>query len=235
MDILVDFDNIERQTRDRGVSWVCTKILQAIAKSRGDVPARCRIRLYGGWYDNDVLSKIAQALVPSIQSEFPSAIRWNGRGKIGDCLTEVEMACSLAAEPGRTLTHTIRTVPFEEKVRCQTDLLGRCGQSPCPMKPIGDFFRTKRCPSGRCYMTPGDLLEKETQKLVDTMLVADLIFYATRDRGELVVVSSDDDMWPGIQSALFLGARVLHLHTHPNFRTRPSYSQGLQNYRETTL
>lgn len=51
------------------------------------------------------------------------------------------------------------------------------------------------------------------QKLVDTMLVADLIHLAINGEMTIAVVSSDDDFWPGILSAMTLGAHVVHIGT----------------------
>ena len=57
------------------------------------------------------------------------------------------------------------------------------------------------------------LLSRREQKLVDTMIVADLIHLASRGETPIGLVSSDDDMWPGILSALNIGASVIHVHT----------------------
>lgn len=55
------------------------------------------------------------------------------------------------------------------------------------------------------------VLEREEQKLVDSMLVVDLVHYAETTEEPLVVVSADDDLWPGIRFVLLRGARVIHV------------------------
>ena len=49
--------------------------------------------------------------------------------------------------------------------------------------------------------------------MVDTMLVADMIHLAQRGDDKFVVVSSDDDLWPGMLSAMASGSTVIHVTT----------------------
>ena len=55
------------------------------------------------------------------------------------------------------------------------------------------------------------MLAREEQKLVDSMLVVDLVHFAETTDESLVVVSADDDLWPGIRFALLREARVIHV------------------------
>ena len=100
---------------------------------------------------------------------------------------------------------------------------------------VTDFFRQKRCPQLGCRTTPGDLLCRQEQKLVDTMITADLIHFAKIGQHDLAVVSSDDDVWPGIQTALLYGARVTQVHTRQGQETRECYTKGLKQYKFTSL
>ena len=43
------------------------------------------------------------------------------------------------------------------------------------------------------------------------MLVVDLVHFAETTDQPLVVVSADDDLWPGIRFVLLRGARVIHV------------------------
>lgn len=59
-----------------------------------------------------------------------------------------------------------------------------------------------------------------TEKMVDTALVADLLGLAfRREADRYVVVSDDDDMWPGVFAAEAAGARVSML-SRPGMRSR---------------
>ena len=60
-------------------------------------------------------------------------------------------------------------------------------------------------------MTPGAVLQRAEQKLVDSMMVVDLLHLAEVTPEPLVVVSADDDLWPGIRFALLRGTRVIHV------------------------
>ena len=48
-------------------------------------------------------------------------------------------------------------------------------------------------------------------RYVDSMIVVDLIHFAMHTKDHLVVVSGDDDMWPGIRYALLQNATITHI------------------------
>ena len=57
--------------------------------------------------------------------------------------------------------------------------------------------------------------------MVDTLLVADLAHEALVQRvTDVVVVSSDVDMWPGVLLAAHSGCNVVHVHTKHGWRTQ---------------
>lgn len=64
------------------------------------------------------------------------------------------------------------------------------------------------------------------QKLVDTVLTADLIQVSPPASTQIAVVTSDDDLWPGIYTALSQGATVHHV--------RPSRSPEADDYETET-
>ena len=102
------------------------------------------------------------------------------------------------------------------------------------MRHVADFLEEQRCPGNGCTVRQNDVLQKWEQKLVDTMLVSDLIFLATRGERDLVVVSSDDDIWPGIRTALQLGARVTQVHTGGR-ETPADYTRGVNDFWQVSL
>ena len=55
------------------------------------------------------------------------------------------------------------------------------------------------------------------------MLTADILNVAWRSHEPVVVVSSDDDLWPSIQSALVLGVPTVQVHTRPGGIARNPY------------
>ena len=102
------------------------------------------------------------------------------------------------------------------------------------MREVVAFLENQRCPGQDCWVTQEQVLRKGEQKLIDTMIVSDVIFLATQGCKDLVVVSSDDDIWPGIRTAAELGASVTLVHT----RNRPipaAYSSGVRGIQQLYL
>lgn len=65
--------------------------------------------------------------------------------------------------------------------------------------------------------------EKREQKLVDTMLSADLLHLASEEYQTVVVVTSDDDMIPAVRQALLNDVQIVHIHTGPYKQTPTHY------------
>lgn len=213
MEILVDYDNLDSQVTRNGVWPLCTRISTVIASKRETAPERCRVRLYGGWYDGSQLTRLAQRLGADINREFPGTMKWQSGGKVTSCLTQAELAVSLQVEPRRHLFHTFRTRTFCAQLICQSEVFDDCREDWCPMREVEAFLRERRCPGSNCTVRQEDVLRRGEQKLIDTMITSDLIFLTTQGQKDLVVVSSDDDIWPGIRTAVELGARVTVVHT----------------------
>lgn len=85
-------------------------------------------------------------------------------------------------------------------------------------------------------MTADELiLERQRQKLVDTMLAVDLLYLGTVSDEPIAIVTSDDDLMPPIIQAVYNGAKVLHLHTIAGRSTPAHYAPTQTNlYIEVT-
>ena len=66
--------------------------------------------------------------------------------------------------------------------------------------------------------------------MVDTMMVADIIHIANRGDESVAVVTSDDDVWPGILSAMIIGTRVLHVRPKPSSMAWPYENCSIGKY-----
>ena len=88
---------------------------------------------------------------------------------------------------------------------------GCAAPARCPIAALDPFIRNTKCPVEGCPAEPRTVLAREEQKLVDSMLVVDLVHFAEMTAEPLVVVSADDDLWPGIRFVLLRGARVIHV------------------------
>lgn len=61
MMVFLDYDNLEYSTRVKGLHYVAEKIIALVDPSCAK-DKRITIRLYGGWYENETITKRAQDL-----------------------------------------------------------------------------------------------------------------------------------------------------------------------------
>jgi hypothetical protein len=226
MEILVDYDNLERDVARAGMFALCTRLGVLIGQRRTAVPDRCRVRLYGGWYENKQFTRAAEKLIADIDQVFPDAIAWQTKENPGKCLTQAELAVSLQADPGRHLFHTFRERKFCAQLKCDTTYFDGCNEQYCPMREVADFLYQQKCPNYTCRVSQADVLSKGEQKLIDTMITSDMIFLATQGEQDIVVISSDDDIWPGVRTAVQLGAQVTLVQTKSR-ETPIDYTRGV--------
>ncbi len=226
MTILVDYSNIPTLQRGRGLVYLVQQFLNLIGFRALHRYQRVHVRLYGGWYEESVLSRDGQRLSADLSAEFPRPIYITGSG--GDAstvLVSVELASSLIVDPSTVLDHTYRTKGPPWQLKCQPLPYEGCA-SPhnCALITTCKFINAKRCPETSCDITLQKIVRRHEQKLVDTLITADLLHLATQRRDPVALVSSDDDMWPGIRSALVMGVSVIHIDTVAGRAVPISYS-----------
>lgn len=212
MIILIDYDNLDNLVRQRGLRHVITSLLDVLGSSLDSRERKAVCRLYGGWLEGNASSRNAERLVPEIQSDFPSALPLSRAGGTGTVLVHVELARTLACDPSAVLTHTYRRRSLPSRLRCEAHPFPDCAiPSRCPVAVIEPFIRNADCPVDACSVEPRRLLAREEQKLVDSMLVIDMVHFAQTSQETLVVVSADDDLWPGIRFVLVGGGSIVHI------------------------
>ena len=212
MTFLVDYDNLHVLVRRRGTRHVITRLLDALGLWQTTWGRRVSCRLYGGWLHESASSRDAQSLVPDLQREFPRMMSVQGTDGLNNVLVKAELARSLACDPAVVLTHTYRPRSLPRRLRCEPAPFSGCAApSNCPIVNVDPFIRNADCPDSDCTIEPGNVLSRAEQKLVDSMLIVDLIHLADMTSGPLVVVSADEDLWPGIRFALLRGAHVIHV------------------------
>jgi hypothetical protein len=199
---------------------ILTKVSTAV-ESIGTI----ELRLYGGWDRNNRLTKLGQDLSAQMRSLFPK----NLKIKEVPVRMTMQLAESLEALPTKRLLNTVRSEPLR-RIKSQMPSKITCRNDSCPIDPMAIFLNTERCPAQGCIAEPKMLLSRDEQKLVDTMIVADLIYLASNGQSTIGLVSSDDDMWPGILSALNLGAHVVHLQTRVLQAQSPYLTTTLGTY-----
>lgn len=234
--IIVDYDNIDFALRRKGLFSVIWKILEKAVNASEEKLVSYTIRLYGGWYSGTQLTRSAQDLVIEIGNDLPRIFPLVMDGKPLKISIQTELAYSLTSIPNKHLLATFRKRPFRKNVQCEDPRANGCTATECPMVFVESFFSGRKCPGNPCGSDIKDFLFLGEQKLVDTMMLSDLIFLSNRGERKITLVSSDDDLWPGILTSLIAGAEVLHIRTRKQNKDTYGYARDLPGtYRTTTL
>lgn len=240
MNVLVDYYNLPDLLRRRGLQAVVSRIVHSIGAQKLSGTQRIKIKLYGGWYNGTRLTRDANQLLGDVRL-YPKTeiVTENVNGNIitDSVIVQVELTRSIEADPRNVLENTYREHGFPEGLICENPMNVRCANAAsCSLVKAFHFIDTGRCPDAQCGIRTEEMLRRAEQKLVDSMIIADIIHFANRDDVEICVISSDDDLWPGIKSALVLGRRVIHIQTIQGRTTPRIYSRnaGL-NYTQLNL
>lgn len=234
--VLIDYDNIDRAMRAKGLYWLTGRILEKIADSSFNHFPRFIFRLYGGWYERSNLTRSAQDLSLAISRDVPGVFPVVSKGSQFRVGVKMELAYSLAIQPSRPLLATYRPRSIQNTISCREPSAVGCTQRVCELGTLYSLFRTQKCANPGCGIGIEEILFKAEQKLVDSMIFSDLIFFSQNAKSPVTIVTSDDDLWPGIFHALQLGANVNHVRTRPLPRNHYGYMTNLPaNYKVTTL
>ena len=226
MIVLVDYDNVRPLDRNRGVVQVVEQIVRKLGVATLQAELRAHVRLYGGWFQEQRLSRGAQRIAPAIQADFPRPISVSDASGAARIMTSLEMAQSLECDPLGIFFNTYRERAPQDNLQAKSLPFSGCANpSACELSPLAGFLAAGQCTTVNCSAKVSDVLFRPEQKLVDAMLVVDLMHFAAQRREPLVVVSSDDDIWPGIHSAVVNGATVHHVQTISGRSTPLSYSR----------
>lgn len=222
MVILVDYDNVIDANKRLGLALLVERVVARIAGSGIALGSSAHVRLYGGWYESDKLTRRGQSLAAEIQREFPNVVHPPpGRGIRLTC----ELALSLDVDPRTHFHHTFRKQSSPTDVRCRDPRALGCANAACPAAHVHQVLGSGVCTSAGCHRTIEDLLFRSSQKLVDTMLTVDLLSVANRIPEPVAVVSSDDDLWPGLYHVLSTGHAAIQVHTRPGGIARHPYAR----------
>lgn len=208
MILLIDYDNLPRPLVRRNLLQIIETLLAKLDIPTATSINRISCRLYGGWLHRKTLSKKAQNISRQIDQFFPLALSPSG---LANTVVEVELARALACDPRYIFTHTFRPRSKPE-FQVKRFPLKECGEpSSCRIMDVNSFVCNNICPSTNCSVSPKTAFYQAKQKLVDSMIVVDLVHYAIHQEDHLVIVSGDDDMWPGIRYALLQNAMITHI------------------------
>jgi uncharacterized LabA/DUF88 family protein len=228
--VLVDYDNIEKDYTRKGIEYLVRKIVSKIDKSHLHKKG-ITVRLYGGWYEGNSFTRKAESINIEIVSGFPivATLSDNESEEIVNC----ELAVGMLADPATHLISTFREREMPTGIKTTHPRDCGCDFSDCPLYEFRDFILRGVC-SVCNDVSPEQFLYRAEQKLVDTMLTCDLLFEASNS-GVVVLVSSDDDLWPGIRTSLLSGKKIIQIHGKNDRRQSPYYRIPMKGHLEKRL
>jgi hypothetical protein len=234
MRLLLDYDNVPSEIRSQGLLYFADRVFEAL-HSYMSGETHLDMKIYGGWYEGDKLTRKAQDMILQLANlPYPLWIKDPPPARL--VRITGGLAHSLESLPRKFLHATYRQRPPARRLACDDPRDHSCSNDPCELSAIVDFIRNQKCPRAGCAITPKLLLRGTgEQKLVDTMLVADLIHLARDGAPVVAIVTSDDDVWPGIITALVSGTHVIHVRTG-NDSGQSGYLDGVPGkYTELSL
>lgn len=225
--VFIDYDNLLGIHRSSGILNVTTKALLQIPDVLRDTHGVCDIRVYGGWYEESSLTRLAQDVSVSLDREFPSIIRApNKSGEIARFSATAELAYASMEEPSHHLFGTYRKKGKPSNLRVQNPADVGCADLSCPLPLVKKLLKRGTCPSLACIVGRSDLVYRHEQKIVDTMLACDMVFAPSQNYDHLVLFSGDDDFLPPLRTVLLRGTPVSRFHPKPNRHRTPLSVRG---------
>lgn len=217
--VFVDYDNLTPIQKREGILDLLTKVLCLTPRSIiGARIIRCDVRVYGGWYQEAQMTRMAQDVTVEIQRDFPSVIRPPASGETPSIAVtaNAELAMALLQEPAHHLFNTYRRKGRPSNIRVETPQNAGCTDPNCILPLMNTLIKTGRCPKSMCSATGQNLVYRHEQKIVDTMLSCDLIHGGGGQYDGVVLVSGDDDFLPPLRTVLLHGTPAVRFHPKPN-------------------
>lgn len=219
--VLVDFDNVDSSLTRAGPMNMAKALVPLIPDPVLARHTSVLVRLYGGWRSQGTLTTSAQRLVPDIRAGSPTVV---GRPSPNPG-PPIRLTVELAEGPVGTATVLQETLVRDRDLRKfrARPHWSECSSpgSNCGMNMHAALSHATQCSAPGCTSRLSHVLVRDEQKMVDTLLVADLVHQALAVKAtDVVVVTSDTDMWPGVLLAVGAGCNVVHIHTRAGWRTQ---------------
>lgn len=233
--ILVDYDNLMLDQKAAGLVDVATRVLMQLPPLAAQERGACEMRLYGGWYEGASMTKLAQDLSVAMQVDFPTIVRVpNQPGGSTPINVNASLAVALNEDPAHLLFNTFRKKGRPNNIRVQNPQEAGCAKNDCALMIIKKLLKNGKCPAASCTATSNNLIYRNEQKLVDTMLACDLLHAQMQNLDYIVLVSDDDDFIPPVRTLLLRGAPVVRVH--PKFSAqRQQIAVGVTRLHEMEL
>lgn len=215
--VFIDYDNLQPRQKAAGILHVVTCALTQTPIHENIVRAKCDVRIYGGWYEGSLISRAAETVTVAIQLEFPKIIRRvSSAGHLVSLSTSAELAVALLEEPSHHLFNTYRRKGRPGNLRVETPQSVNCHDPACLLPQFKRLLQKGRCPKNGCVVTASQLVYRDEQKLVDTMLTCDIIYAANNGYHSVILISGDDDFLPPLRTIVLRGANVIRFHPKLN-------------------
>ena len=225
----IDYDNLRQDHKSAGMLDVVTKAFVLVPWDHSITRGRCEVRVYGGWYEGDQMTRLAQDLSAELQRDFPAIVRVPlGNNNILSLSANAELAVSLLQEPGHHLFNTYRRKGKPANVRVEKPDDVGCVDAACVLPQMRKLLKSGNCPKDGCTVSNCDLIYRHEQKIVDTMLTCDLIHAVDRVSGRVILVSGDDDFLPPLRTVLLRGGAAVRCHPKPSTQRQPFPAVGSQ-------
>jgi uncharacterized LabA/DUF88 family protein len=228
--LLIDYDNLSHQDKSRQLIDLTGKLMSKFSTSEIN-ERNVLIRMYGGWYENNNITRKAQGLNIEIMRDFPRTEQLSDNSTT--VILNVELAFSLDIAPQFQLFNTFRKRGFPSGLQSHDPRDKGCNVQNCPIIEVHNFLHNNKCVSCN-VVRPENIIFKQEQKLVDTMLTSDLIRMGQVNR-KIGIVSSDDDLWPGILTVISSGSKVYHMQTKQRFTPLHYSRTATSNYYQKNL
>ena len=196
--VLIDYDNVRaHQASSMGpLQTIVTHVINRLMRDADFLTGiksgeRIKTRLYGGWFEECRVTRLAQDIYTEIGQSFPVHLKTrDGVPFDVDC----ERADRMLSRPNEALYCTYREDDLDSKVKVR--------QKYCCEKnrTISEYVKAaceipRQCPSCKSTWSKPFFIAR-VQKMVDAMIFCDLGFLL-RDKDNMVaLVSSDADMLP---------------------------------------
>lgn len=228
--VFVDYDNVQAAHTSAGAVNLARMIVSLLPASILVRYTAVAVRLYGGWRSSAKLTRLAQRLIPDIRQGSPGVITTQHEGTN----VSLRLVVELADKPIGATSPLEETLVFERdlrKFRAKALPWQHCSNvASCGFGAFSSAGHSSACGNPSCTTKLGDIFVRDEQKMVDTLIVADMAQCVhVAKASDVVVVSSDTDMWPGVLLALRAGCSVIHVHTKHGWRTQGHLMRTIAN------
>jgi uncharacterized LabA/DUF88 family protein len=209
--ILIDFDNFLKKPMDEiletELEFFFSTFIQNLVSESNDYE-RITIRLYGGWYQDNIITQRAELLQQKLAniSIFPF-INISEKKIIRG---SIELADSLLALPEITWENTYQEKRGIPAFRVDSDRLSitcNSNKETCPIYILKSFTKKKNklCKNAGCTNVHEDVFFQRGQKMIDTMIACDLQYCSmVSNVVKVLLISSDTDLIPAIVYSSFI-------------------------------